>query len=236
MDNILKVHFRIGEIEFKAEGSSSDVERERQSFTETLLPLAIDAMVQTKGVIAETKYIDTKEIQMLSSFESNSSDDLKQNKMNNTPISVNEFIKSKGFLSKIDNAIGLIYHNELNNGKLSFSSDELRAYFTSAKQTPPANPSDIINKLVKKAFIMETSDKGKYQITAAGEEYIENYIAKNPSKKKKPSKRIRSKSKSSFKDINIDTLNLKSYPEIKVQNPFKNRMMLTLYILPSRNT
>ena len=47
MENHVK--FKIGEIEFEAEGSAEVVERERNVFLNVLLPAAVDAIVRTRG-------------------------------------------------------------------------------------------------------------------------------------------------------------------------------------------
>ena len=45
MSNVLKVKFKIGEIEFEAEGLPEDVSNERNTFMNTLLPAAVEAMI-----------------------------------------------------------------------------------------------------------------------------------------------------------------------------------------------
>ena len=66
MNTPLKVEFRIGEIEFKAEGDPADVEKQRESFVNTLLPLAVNAMVQTRGtIVGKQQYIETTNMQAL---------------------------------------------------------------------------------------------------------------------------------------------------------------------------
>ena len=49
MSNVLKVKFKIGEIEFEAEGLPEDVSNERNTFMNTLLPAAVEAMIRTRG-------------------------------------------------------------------------------------------------------------------------------------------------------------------------------------------
>ena len=55
MDN--KVKFKIGEIEFEAEGSAEVVERERNVFLNALLPAAVEAIVRTRGAEKAVQYI-----------------------------------------------------------------------------------------------------------------------------------------------------------------------------------
>jgi hypothetical protein len=232
MDNQLKVRFKIGEIEFEAEGSANDVERERESFKDTLLPLAIDAMVRTRGVVEETQYIETVERPAILSANAaetaylsaaSTADDL-------LGLSLNEFVKAKGFKSKIDLAIGLIYYFEIGKGCSSFSSDELKGYFSMTKETAPTNPSDVVYRLIGKAYIMQTSEKGRYQLTRTGMDFVDQFIAPVKTDKRVSSKRSRSKITSVYASLNADDLNIKNYPEIKAQNAFKKQMILTLYI------
>lgn len=234
MDNPLKVRFKIGEIEFEAEGSASDVERERESFKNTLLPLAIDAMVRTRGVVAKTQYIEDSEQPMLLSGQNPDDLPLDPNLVTTTDFSktsLNEFLKAKGFKSKIDLAIGLVYYFESGKGCSSFSSDELKGYFSSAKETPPQNPSDVINKLVGKAYIMQASEKGRYQLTRTGMDFVEQFVAPAKTDKRATPTKKRTKVVSTYADLNVDTLNLKNYPVIKSQDTFKKQMLLTLYIV-----
>ncbi|MCC7554764.1 MAG: hypothetical protein KO254_01390 [Methanoculleus marisnigri] len=237
MNNPLKVRFKIGEIEFEAEGSASDVERERESFKSTLLPLAIDAMVRTRGVVAETQYIEESEQPILLPAQGPIDVVLNSNLATTglstdlSKASLNEFLKTKGFKSQIDLAIGLIYYFEIGKRYSSFSRDELKGYFNSAKEKPPLNPSDVINRLVGKAYIMQASEKGRYQLTQTGIDFVEQFVAPAKSSKRTTSKTTRLKTVSAYADLNIDTLNLKNYPEIKVQDTFKKQMMLTLYIV-----
>lgn len=232
MDNQLRVKFKIGEIEFEAEGSADDVERERESFKNTLLPLAIDAMVRARGVVTDTQYIDTTERpEVLSADYTENSYTNTTSTVDLSRTSLNEFLKAKGFKSKIDFAIGLTYYFEIGKGCSNFSSDELKGYFSTAKETPPLNPSDVINKLVGKAYIMQASEKGRYQLTRTGMDFIEQFVAPAKADKRTSSKKARTNVVSVFDSLNADDLNLKNYPEIKVQDAFIKQMMLTLYII-----
>lgn len=53
-----RVKFKIGEIEFEAEGSAEVIERERNVFMNALLPAAVDAIVRTRGVDSANQYIE----------------------------------------------------------------------------------------------------------------------------------------------------------------------------------
>lgn len=233
MGELLKVKFKIGEIEFDAEGAPEDVEHQRVAFMDTLLPAAVDAMVRTRGVVAEKKYIESQEMKSLPEENDDSHKEVVATNAEILDMSVNEFLNSKLFSSQIDTALGLIYYNEKSKGRTDFSTDELKQYFKDAKITPPSNPSDVAAKLVGKSFIMEADERNRYKLTRTGEKFVENYVTKasKENKVKCRSKKTLAKPKFAYSSLTADDLNLKKYPEIKEQKAFKNKMMLALYIV-----
>ncbi|PKL22546.1 MAG: hypothetical protein CVV48_01795 [Spirochaetae bacterium HGW-Spirochaetae-4] len=231
MNNTLKVRFKLGVIEFEAEGLADDVEREREAFKNTLFPLAIEAMSRTQDIINNQKIIEDCEGSALLPAQKNSYPVNSPNNLNLAGISLNEFITQKGFRSKMEYAIGLIYYFERVKGYSVFSCENLKEFFTQAKEKPPINLSDYIKKLINpKAFIMPVTDKGMYQITRTGIDFVEKFVVPE-SQSKKSTKVIRVKEKSIFSSLDIDTLNLKNYPEIKSQKLFRNQMILILFIV-----
>lgn len=233
MEKQLNVKFKIGDIQFEAEGAPEDVEYQRIVFMDTLLPAAIDAMIRTSGAVATQQYIEAQEIKTLSKGNFETPREFIALNAGISNMSVNEFINSKQFSSQIDTAIGLIYYNEKSKECVDFSTEELKQYFKNARITVPSNPSDVVAKLVGKSFIMEASEKNRYHLTRTGESFVETYTPKTQKENKgkgKP-KKIRSKSLSVYSSLTADDLSLKKYPEIKAQKGFKNQMMLTLYIV-----
>lgn len=233
MEKQLKVKFKIGEIQFEAEGTPEDVEYQRIAFMDSLFPAAVDAMIRTSGATATKQYIESKEMKF---FPEGNFNTLTGNIAPDTGsfnMSVNEFLNSKKFSSQIDTTIGLIYYNEKAKEYVDFSTEELKQYFRNAKISVPSNPSDVVAKLVGKSFIMETSEKNRYQLTRTGERFVEDYTPKlqKENKGKGKPKKLRSKSVSVYSSLTADDLNLKKYPEIKIQKGFKNQMMLALYIV-----
>lgn len=230
----LKVKYKIGEIEFEAIGAPEDVEHQRLEFIETLLPTAIDAMVRTCGKLPKKQYqyIEEQEIKPLPEDNGNF---IRDNSVSDQEwnISVNEFMNQKHFSSKIDIAIGLIFYYEKAKKINDFSTNELKQYFRDAKIPVPGNVSDVVGKLVTKSFIMKSEGKGRYQLTKTGEKYVDTYEATFPkdNKAKSRPKKARAKIESVYSSLSTDSLNLDKYPEIKSQNSFKNRMMLTIYIV-----
>ncbi len=227
MDKHLGLKFKIGEIEFEAEGNPEDVERQREVFLSSLLPLAVQAMIQTKS--SERTYINNPVVEELPLEEKGNIENLDKIQR----ISINEFLKLKGFSSQIDIAIGLIYYFETVKHRGSFSSEDLKGYFSDAKIPVPRNSSDVISKLIGKTYIMGTEEKGKYKLTISGEEYIEKFVPKESKQRKSSPKSTRKgqKQETIYKDLNADDLHLNQYPEIKKLDSFKKQMILTLYIV-----
>lgn len=226
MDKHLRLKCKIGEIEFEAEGNPEDVERQREVFSSSILPLAVQAMMQTKSL---GSYIDNPIVQELTLEEKENTEYSKKTQK----MSTNEFLKFKGFVSQIDIAIGLIYYFETIKSIGSFSSDDLKHYFSDAKIPVPSNPSDVINRLIGKTYIMGADEKGKYKLTMTGEEYVEKFVPKEGKQRKSSTKSNRKGQKQDtiYKDLNADDLHLNQYPEIKKLDSFKKQMMLTLYIV-----
>ena len=223
MENQLRIKFKIGMIEFEAEGSTEAVEKQREAFENMLLSKAGEVISNTGSI-----YIPTQTLGISNAATVPVLDEGAHSYEN---LSVNEFLKSKNFSSQIDIAIGLIYYNEKYKDVADVNSDELKSYFKSAKIQLPKNASDIINKLVGKSFIMESDEKGRYKLTRNGENFVESYVPKNTKEKKTGTKKTHKKIESTFANITADSLNLQSYPEVKNFKDFKDQMMLALYIV-----
>lgn len=227
--NELEIKIKIGEIEFYAKGQSADVEAQRQIFTSIVLPAAVDAIKISR---ASQTYITETTTPVLESVKEGSAS---VDNADYSTMSVNEFIKCKGFKSQIDIAMGLIFYNEKYRGCHDFSSDDLKQYFKDARISPsPKNPSDVINRLFGKTFIMNGDDKKRYYLTQSGYQFVETYTLKETKAKKsvplKPRK-MQIQDESDYAHLSADDLNLKKYPAIKSFKDFKERMMLVLYIV-----
>ena len=227
--NELEVRIKIGEIEFYAKGQTDDVEAQRQKFTTIILPAAVDAIKSSRS---SQTYIAESPTPKLESIKDTTELDVNADL---STMSVNEFINSKGFKSQIDIAIGLIYFYEKCKGSPDFSSDDLKQYFKDSRISPaPKNPSDVINRLVSKSYIMNGDDKKRYYLTQSGIRFVDGYAPKkNISKTSVPSKprKTKPKAESAYTHLSADDLNLKNYPEIKSFKDFKDKMMLVLYIV-----
>lgn len=227
-NNELEVKIKIGEIEFYAKGQTADVEAQRQNFTSVILPAAVDAIKSSRMSQA---YIEEAQVPVITAAKEEATLDAHADL--NT-LSVNEFIKSKGFKTQEDIAIGLIYYFEVCKKVTDFSTEELKNYFKESKNALPGNPSMIVNRLFGKGYIMNGDDKKRYYLTQTGMDFVANYVPKETKTKKagatKPRKK-QAKAESVYAQLSADDLNLKKYPEIKSFKDFKEKMMLILYIV-----
>ncbi len=234
-----RVKFRIGEIEFEAEGTAEVIERERNVFLTTLLPAAVEAIVRTRGATQNTQYIETPHSATLT----HNNDTLSEQRMIDSPIdltrtSLASFVKSKGANEHYDFIICAVYYNEKRNGISSFSSATIKDLYSDAKKPLPGNLSMSLSELVKKGLIMEDpASKGSnpkvYILTSDGEEAV-NIMQPTEGKEKKPASKPRKqcqKAASIYAQINCDELHLGNYPEVKLLRDFKEKMMLILYIV-----
>lgn len=58
MSDVLKLKYKVGEIEFEAEGPAEAVELQRVNFMNAVLPAAVEAMVRTRSVSENRTYIE----------------------------------------------------------------------------------------------------------------------------------------------------------------------------------
>ena len=242
----IRVKFKIGEIEFEAEGSAELVERERSIFSTTLLPSAIDAIVRTRGSAQAVQYVEATENQtevlMTQSASSaaiapSSEPLLIPSYLSRTSLA--SFVKEYGVLSDMDFALIAAYYDEKKNRLKSFTSESIKQYYIDARRSKYSNYSGLLQRLAQKGYIMDDPEAEKktprsYMLTDAGIQYVETYQPKeNAAEKLKITKarKTRSKQISIYSILCADDLNLKNYPEIKNQNTFKKQMILLLHIV-----
>ena len=65
MSDVLKLKYKVGEIEFEAEGPAEAVELQRVNFMNAVLPAAVEAMVRTRSVSENRTYIEATPQQSL---------------------------------------------------------------------------------------------------------------------------------------------------------------------------
>lgn len=238
-----RVKFKVGEIEFEAEGSAEVVERERSVFLNALLPAAVDAIVRTRGAEKVAQYIQAAEepISLLSDSTTDVStvtDPATTSKeIDYSRINLASFLKSFGPLSEQEFSLFSAYFDEMKNGTKYFTKDDLEKYYAEARRTVPSNISMSLNRLAEKGLIMDAVDVDQkapkpYIVSSEGINYIKTYKPKEePDKKTLRPRRTRAKVKSVYSDISGDELNLDKYPEVKELKGFKEKMVMVLYII-----
>ena len=237
-----RVRFKIGEIEFEAEGTADVIERERSVFLNSLLPAAVEAIVRTRSVDQTRQYIEAVEhptkfleeetttINAIDTISTSSESDY--SRMNLT-----SYLKSFGFLTEEDFSLFAAYFDELKNGTKYFTKDDLENYYLEARRTAPSNPSMSLTRLAKKGLIMDASSVEQttpkpYIVSSDGIKYIKKYQPKQETEKKiTKTHKSRSKLKSTYSDINSDELNLSYYPSVRLLKSFKEKMIMVLYII-----
>lgn len=150
---------RIGENEIEVTGPSDFVEKKIAEFVEkqkqsSILPSA----ASTKGTILPTK-------DGVQTFEKG--------------MSVAQFFKKVSPKTDLDRVLAAGYFLEKFENQDSFTASEVKDTIRGAKVSPPANPSDSINKNIKKGYIMPSGDKeGKmaFVLTSDGEETITDLL------------------------------------------------------------
>lgn len=239
-----RVKFKIGEIEFEAEGTEELIERERGIFLNSILPAAIEAVVKTRAVenvndsymssVEEApRVIECKEVGCVKAEEG----------IDLSRTSLVTFLKQYGSLSDQDFVLFSAYYDEKKNNIKSFSSESVKKYYAEARRTEYSNVSALLRELVKKGLIMDEPNTEQktpktYIITGEGLTYIDVYVPKTENDDKKRShkpKKKRAKIESVYASLSADKLNLSKYPEIKLFSSFKDQMMLIMYICSNEN-
>lgn len=238
----IRVKFKIGEIEFEAEGTADLVERERSIFSNTLLPSAVDAIVRTRGVAQSAQYIESGEPATKLLTEETNANIINENIL--TPgendysrMNLASYLKSFGTLTEQEFALFAAYFDEMKNGTKYFTKDDLERYYSEARRTVPSNPSMSLFQLAEKGLIMDAGDVEQkipkpYIVSSDGIIYIKKYQPKQETEKKVTKTRKQHlKTKSIYAGVNCDELNLSNYPNVKLLKDFKEKMMMVLYII-----
>lgn len=239
-----KVKFRIGEIEFEAEGSAEVIEREREIFLSSLLPAAVDAIKNTRGVSYQKQIVESNETTpLLQSVSSDISEGSLLEDIDFSRTSLVSFISEFGSLSEQDFVLFAAYYEEMKAGEqISFCKDSVVHYYEDARRTKYSNNSELLRQLAKKGFIMDAPNSEKknpkyYILTSKGIDYLKTYQPKQNEQKKQTShsKKARTKVKSIYDGINVDALNLSNYTAIKDLKDFKEKMLMVMYIITHEN-
>ena len=238
-----RLKFKIGEIEFEAEGNADVIERERNAFMQFVLPAAVDAVVKTgisKGKevcldVNETAVPLIEEREILSPIAHNEGKEEK----NYDRMNLASFLQDKGVLSEQDFVLFAAYFDEKKNRKAFFTKEDVDLYYSEARRTKPSNVSMCLNQLAKKGYIMDSNVAEQkvpkpYMLSANGIKFVEEYVPKDKGDNKGTGKRCRKKEvkkKSKYTDLDLDQLNLEKYPSVSDIKNFKDQMILLMYII-----
>lgn len=239
-----RVKFKIGEIEFEAEGTEEVIERERDIFLNSILPAAIEAVVKTRAVENVNDSYLSSVVGAPQEIECKEEDCVKAKEgIDLSRTSLVTFLKQYGGLNDQDFVLFSAYYDEKKNSIKSFSSESVKKYYAEARRTEYSNVSELLRKLAKKGLIMDDPNAEQktpktYIITDEGLTYIDKYVPKTENDDRKRShkpKKKRAKIESVYALVSADELNLSKYPEIKSFSSFKDQMMLIMYICSTEN-
>lgn len=243
MSEILKLKYKVGEIEFEAEGPTDAVEQQRVNFMNSVLPAAVEAMMRTQTVAEQHPYIEAPP--KMPMIESTAQDvsyvNVSQKESDLSRTSLASFLKKYGALSEQDFVLFSAYFDEKKNGNKAFSIDDVKRYYSEARRALPKNPSMAAYKLAEKGYVMDVAvpkdaKTGKYyMLTNTGMEYIESYIPKEDSVEKKKvrpkNKKMVSNISETYVNITADDLAVKSYPTVKSLSGAKEQVIMAMYIV-----
>lgn len=245
MSEVLKLKYKVGQIEFEAEGPADVVEQQRLNFMDAVLPAAVNAMVQTHTVSENREYIETTSNQPLLESGASGVTVVSKNErdVDYSRTSLSSFLKKHGTLNDQDFTLFAAYFDEKKNGITAFSSESVKQYYLEGRRSAYSNNSELLRQLAKKGFIMdavapEGAKSGKfYMLTDDGIAYVEAYVPKDNSEEKKKTRPRSKKSglnvSETYATITADDLNAKSYPAIKNLSGSKEQVIMAMYIVTS---
>ncbi len=238
-----RLKFKIGEIEFEAEGDADVIERERNAFMQFVLPAAVDAVVKTGISRGGESYMDINEANVPLIEERGISSGIEHNQgreeNNYDRMNLASFIQDKGVLSEQDFVLFAAFFDEKKNGKQYFTKEDVDQYYAEARRTKPSNVSMCLNQLAKKGYIMDADTVEQkvpkpYIVSSNGIRFIDDYIPKDKGDSKGTVKRSRKKEVkrvSQYAELDLDELNLDKYPAVGGIKGFKDQMILLMFII-----
>ncbi len=95
-------------------------------------------------------------------------------------MSAKEFLLSKKISSIVEITLALAYYLERVGQLNSFNIKDIAGVFQAAKEKSPANLNDMINKNIKKGYMMEARElkdnKKAWVLTSTGEKFVESEL------------------------------------------------------------
>jgi DNA-binding PadR family transcriptional regulator len=241
MEGALKLKYKIGEVEFEAEGLPADVEKQRDFFMQNIIP-ATPAIIEELNNSSQKKLLNaanenTCDKQVL--LETDKVESTTQRKSDFSKMSLQEYLNEKGNLDDQNFVLFAAYfHEQNNNGDYIFSSKEVAEYYDEARRPKYSNNSELLKKLAQKGYIMDAPNCKKkspkqYIISRSGLYYVESYTQKEKTttqKVKGTKKNIQKTAiKSKYKEITADDLHLEKYCKLDKLNP--TEMVITVMFI-----
>jgi hypothetical protein len=97
-------------------------------------------------------------------------------------LSIREIFISKKPKTDVDKTLLVGYYLEIFQDYTSFNVSDIEVGFRSAKEPPPGNISDVVNKNIRKGFIMSAEEKKDnkqaWVLTNLGIQYVDNDLKK----------------------------------------------------------
>jgi len=97
-------------------------------------------------------------------------------------LSIREIFISKKPKTDVDKTLLVGYYLEIFQDYTSFNISDIEVGFRSAKEPPPGNISDVVNKNIRKGFIMSAEEKKDnkqaWVLTNLGKQYVDNDLKK----------------------------------------------------------
>ena len=94
--------------------------------------------------------------------------------------SAREFLATKRLKAETQKVLVFGYFLERHEAMASFNVSDLDGVFRSARETPPKNLNDAVNKNVARGLIMEAKEKKDskkaWQLTSTGERHVEEQL------------------------------------------------------------
>lgn len=151
MSDTLKLKYKVGEIEFEAEGPADAVEQQRINFMNAVLPAAVNAMVQTRSVSENKAYIETAPQQSLLEAGHTEAEPV-SDAVDYSRVGLSSFLKKYGQLTEQDFTLFAAYFDEKKNRNMCFSIEDVKRYYAEARRSLPKNPSMSLNRLAEKGY------------------------------------------------------------------------------------
>lgn len=112
----------------------------------------------------------------------NGTDPVKPAPTKRAQTSVVEFLREKKPTTAVDKVLVFAAYHENTSGVDIFNTEDILSLWRQAKEAPPANINDLINKNIKKGFVaeekVEKGQKKSWYVTSSGTEIVNKNFQK----------------------------------------------------------